>query len=70
MKNWHKTGIKCRANTWTGEGEFQILDQFHSLDPLMKVDLVGDWYHDIEELYDEVKEDWREHLMSLKGTTG
>ena len=48
MKNWHKTGIKCRANTWTGEGELQILDQFHSLDPLMKVELVGDWYHDIE----------------------
>ena len=57
MKNWHKTGIICKANIFTGEGEGQILYQFHGLDPLMKADLLSDWYHDIEELYKKALED-------------
>ena len=57
MRMSHKTGIICKANIFTGEGEVQILYQFHGLDPLMKADLLSDWVQDIQDLYEKALED-------------
>lgn len=50
--------INCHGDLDTGEGKIKIKDKFYEMDTLMKIDLVGDWLHQMEDLYSEVEQVW------------
>ena len=54
--------INCHGDLDTGEGKIKIKDKFYEMNTLMQIDLVGDWLHQIEDLYSEVDQVWDEEF--------
>ncbi len=50
--------INCHGDLYTGEGGIKIKDKFYEMNTLMQIDLVGDWLHQMEDLYSEVEQVW------------
>ncbi len=41
-----------------GEGEVSLPHEFASFNGLLRMDVIGDWMHDLNELYAEAKADF------------
>ena len=62
-----KTDIKLDANINTGEGEMRVMPHFEKMNTLWQLDVLGDWIHDLQELYNEKVDDWERELEAFEG---
>ena len=62
-----KTDIKLDANINTGEGEMRVMPHFEKMNTLWQLDVLGDWIHDLQELYNEKVDDWERELGAFEG---
>jgi len=62
-----KTDIKLDANINTGEGEMRVMPHFEKMNTLWQLDVLGDWVHDLQELYNEKVDDWERELEAFEG---
>jgi hypothetical protein len=49
-----------KYNLGTSHGEVELHRDFCTMHPVIQIDIIQDWIHDLEELLEKVKED-REH---------
>lgn len=64
-----KTDIKLDANINTGEGEMRVMPHFEKMNTLWQLDVLGDWIHDLQELYNEKVDDWERELETFEGVS-
>ena len=64
-----KTDIKLDANINTGEGEMRVMPHFEKMNTLWQLDVLGDWIHDLQELYNGKVDDWERELSTFEGVS-
>ena len=62
----YKTGIKLVYDNFAGEGEVIIKNSFYKTDILMRLDVLKDWKHEIEGMYEEAYEDWSREMDGIR----
>ena len=65
-----KTDIKLVVDIDAGEGAIRIMPHFEKMSVTFQLDVLGDWIHDLQELYNGKVDDWERELSTFEGTRG
>jgi hypothetical protein len=61
-----KNMITLKGDLMYGEGSIKVSSCFNEQDGLMKADLLKDWVHQLNDMYDEAIHQWRDEMKTLK----
>ncbi len=66
-----KTDIKLDVNISTGEGKIRVMPHFNKMNTVWQLDALGNWIHDLQELYNEKVDLWEEEVTNFqRGSDG
>ncbi len=57
-KEFKRTGILCIYDNSSGEGHLEVSEELKYESAIFRLDVLGDWLHDIKELYEEAYKDY------------
>lgn len=61
-----KTDIKLDIDIDTGEGAVRVMPHFEKMNAVWQLDVLGDWIHDLQELYNEKVDIWEGELKAIE----
>ena len=61
-----KTNVLFKMDLENGIAKFKPTKEFNNLDPLLKCDILKDWYYDIQNEYNKSVDELESYLDSLK----
>ena len=64
-----KTDIKLDVDIDTGEGTVRVMPHFEIMNAIWQLDVLGDWIHDLQELYNGKVDDWERELSTFEGVS-
>ena len=64
-----KTDIKLVVDIDAGEGAIRIMPHFEKMSVTFQLDVLGDWIHDLQELYNEKVDDWEKSCAESNTST-
>ena len=64
-----KTDIKLDVDIDTGEGTVRVMPHFEKMNAIWQLDVLGDWIHDLQELYNGKVDDWERELSTFEGVS-
>ena len=62
----YKTGIKLVYDNFSWEGEVVIKNNFYKAGTLMRLDVLKDWSHEIDVMYEEALEEWKQEMDEIR----
>jgi hypothetical protein len=64
-----KTNELFKMNLDDGEAEFKTTKEFNGLNPLLKCDILKDWFYDIQKEYNKSVDELESYLKEIRNET-